>query len=235
MKREVPEKTEELATRFYILQEEFRKLSEDVKKLLHSKVEASKKFVRSYLKTDENFGCNKAIFELYIQSVDKMEKAEDLVQFLIDHNFSSYLNHQLLKKMSELADNGCDFAEYEKMRISLLKRVKFSSIDLLFRAYPDLVPGQAFGLPVLKYQLNQPSFFVSLYDWIDFLPHLLPSHIASIQNNGGSIAVTYSLFPSCSLIDVQCFFRESPESFKKFQDNEVLISWELSVNTNKGN
>lgn len=219
------ENEQDWTKKFYYLKEMFdRHVLPPIMKLI--RVDDAKRRFRKTL--HNNFGCNEEFLKVHRSDLDKIEKVEDFVQFLIDLNFLSYLNYQHLK---ELAGDDCaaHFADYEKLHDDVRSKVSLSHVASVFRNNPGLVPGRIIGFPTLRFELKQPDSHPTLQDWKEFLHPELPSHIAHIQaGDDGSITVTYTMYPPDFLSCVSIL--KEPEFVKALLNNEVTPHLKLCQN-----
>ncbi|XP_019854081.1 PREDICTED: uncharacterized protein LOC109583264 isoform X1 [Amphimedon queenslandica] len=220
------ENEQDWTKKFYYLKEMFdRHVLPPIMELI--RVDDAKRRFRKTL--HNNFGCNEEFLKVHRSDLDKIEKVEDFVRFLIDLNFLSYLNFQHLK---ELAGDDCAayFSDYEKIYCNVFSEVSLPHIASVFRNNPGLVPGGIFGFPTLKFELKQPKSYPSLQDWITSLHPRLPSHIANIQaGDDGSVTITYTMYPPHNFSFVLSILEES--DFVKFLvSNEVTPHLKLCKN-----
>ena len=173
-----------------------------------------------------NFGFNDELLKECRNRLEDVKEAFDLIRFLIDLNFSSYLNYEPLK---DLASNDCAVVdEYKMMHDDLLSQVSLPCIASIFRCNPGLVPGAIIGFPSLQFHLEQPQSYMSLQHWMKSLHPNLPSHIASIQaQSDGSIIITYSMYPPHYLYHVLSILQVESEYAKILSSKGVSTSLKL--------
>ncbi|XP_019860697.1 PREDICTED: uncharacterized protein LOC109589015 [Amphimedon queenslandica] len=212
------------AKKFHYLKEMFgRHVLPPIKESI--RVDDAKRRFRKTLHS--NFGCNEEFLKVHRCNLDKIDKVEDFVQFLIDLNFSSYLNYQHLK---DLAGDDCAayFSDYEMMYHDILSKVSLSHVASVFCNNPDLVPGGIIGFPTLKFELKQPKSYPTLQDWITSLHPQLPSHIATIEagDDAESITITYTMYPPHFLSCVLSILEES-EYVKVLSSKDITTHLKL--------
>lgn len=173
-----------------------------------------------------NFGFNDEFLKECRNRLEDIKEAFDLIRFLIDLNFSSYLNYEPLK---DLASNDCAVVDkYKMMHDDLLSQVSLPCIASIFRCNPGLVPGAIIGFPSLQFHLEQPQLYTSLQHWMKSLHQNLPSHIASIQaQSDGSIIITYSMYPPHYLYHVLSILQVESEYAKILSSKGVSTSLKL--------
>ena len=191
------ESDDDLAKKLFTLKDVFHQyLSKEVANAIQ--IDDAKAQLYEDFKSTLTNGCNNEFMKVYKSCVDKICSSEDLIKFLIDYNFSSYLNYQPLKKLGG-DDCAPAVAVYEKLYNDLLSQVSLTHIASVFQKNLSLVPGGVFGFPTLQFQLTKPDSYASLCNWIELLPQSLPSHIANVHKINGHIIFTYSIYPPCSL------------------------------------
>ena len=220
MMKEPTRNDDEFAKKLFALKDAFLQyFSREVIKSIQID-DAKDRFFADLQSTFAN-GCNSEFMKTYRSCVEKIHNGEELVQFLIDHNFSSYLNYQPLKKF---AGDGCAaVAVYEEMRNDLLNQLPLPHVASIFLKNPGLVPGRVIGFPTLQFQLMKPESYTSLLNWMESLPQPLPSHIANIHEINGRIVFIYSIYPPCSLPNLFSILKD-PSYAEIFQRRGVSIS-----------
>lgn len=220
MMKEPTKNDDEFAKKLFALKDAFLQyFSQAVIKSIQ--IDDAKDQFSADLQSTFSNGCSE-FMKTYRSCVDKMNNGEELVQFLIDHNFSSYLNYQPLKK---LAGDGCAaaIAVYEEMYNDLLNQLPLPRIASIFLKNPGLVPGRVIGFPTLQFQLMKPESYTSLLNWMKFLSQSLPSHIANVHEINGRIVFIYSIYPPCSLPNLFSIIQETSYA-KDFQRHGVSIT-----------
>ena len=96
--------------------------------------------------------------EMYTAKLERVNDMKDLLAFLLNHHFISYINYALLKRISRLANDSninSRFEQYEQECKALFKTASIKDIIEMFCQYPDLKPLTAIGLPHIVLQLKK--------------------------------------------------------------------------------
>ena len=182
------------------LKTEFRKLlistQESAKQL---DIEQLKLYIRAAI-TDSLRNVVKSIRH-YISSLDETASIKSLFDFLVDCHFVGYLNHTLLKEISDLTNDSelkKKFDQYEEEYKKLTSASSFSCIMEVFKSYPDLSPTTAVGLPEMILRLDSPWNEESVHTWEEYFNKQFPwaDSVAAKEYSTNCILITYAILPS---------------------------------------
>ena len=139
--------------------------------------------------------------EMYTAKLERVNDMKDLLTFLLNHHFISYINYALLKRISRLANDSninSQFEQYEQECTVLFKTASIKDIIEMFRQYPDLKPSSAIGIPHIALRLKKYWHFKSVHTWNTTFAVKVPSShsclLHEIKKN--CILITYAVLPS---------------------------------------
>ena len=138
--------------------------------------------------------------EIYTAKLEKVNDMKDLLTFLLNHHFISYINYALLKRISRLANDSninSQFEQYEQECTVLFKTASIKDIIEMFRQYPDLKPSSAIGLPHIVFRLTKQWHLKRISSWnakFAKFPWSDSCSLDDIKNN--CVLITYAVLPS---------------------------------------
>ena len=183
------------------LKKKFRQLLIIVKKSLANVDISDVKLIIRQTLVDNSSGVSDTI-QPYLFRLKKIEKIEEILDFLIESHFIGYLNYDLLKEISSLTNDenvSKAFKSYEtEYFCKLLKSSKFNLLMQVFCEYPDLLPTTAIGLPEIMFQLEDSWENESMETWQRYMEINFPwsGSLAVKEVSASCILITYACYPA---------------------------------------
>ena len=213
--------SKELAVIARKLQESFSKLYIETRRSLGKKIELSeaKYIIHIALKQI------RSLPHKYSAKLAEIKHMDGFFTFLIDHHFIGYLNYELLKRMSQLADDSNvkkQFELYEQECTALFKTATFKSFLEMFEQHPDLKPLTPIGLPSIAFELNESWLLERFCTWVTNMvgfPWFNSLFLSCLKRN--CVLLTYTVLPS-ALPDVIKDLRD-PVVLKKLEYIGVTV------------
>ena len=182
--------------------------------------------------------------EMYTAKLERVNDMKDLLAFLLNHHFISYINYALLRKISKLADDSNisnQFEQYEQKCTALFKKASINDIMEMFCQYPDLKPLTAIGLPCIVLRLRKHWRLKPFHTWNTTFAVKVPSSdsclLHEIKEN--CVLITYAVLPS-ALPAVLKYLRD-PTILKELEEIGVTVvqlpdnNYIVSTDDYKGN
>ena len=213
---------EDLAEMVMELKRQFRLLLIDVQHSLENEnIEYLKNHVCSLLQNS---------FGTYLKSIHSEIEAigniADLFKFLLEHNYISYLNYEVLCEYAEMVPD--DEVMKRKVKKYIEKYNKFiedpvfAELIQVFIDHPELRPTEVIGLPRIVVRIVRDARKESLASWKSSWESRVKSTRALIvEASKSSIILTYAIFPRDLLMVVNSI--QSPDSVKHFQEMGVTV------------
>ena len=139
--------------------------------------------------------------EMYTAKLERVNDMKDLLAFLLNHHFISYINYALLRKISKLVDDSninYQFEQYEQKCTALFTTASINDIMEMFRQCPDLKPLTAIGLPHMVLRLKKHWRLKPVHTWNTTFSETVPSSdsclLHEIKEN--CVLITYAVLPS---------------------------------------
>ena len=163
--------------------------------------------------------------EMYTAKLERVNDMKDLLAFLLNHHFISYINYALLRKISRLVDDSNisnQFEQYEQKCTALFKKASIKDIMEMFRQYPDLKPLTAIGLPHIVLQLKKYWHLKPVHTWNTTVVKFPWSDSCLLHNiKKNCVLITYAILPS-ALPAVLKDLRD-PAVLKELEDIGVTV------------
>ena len=208
------------------LKKKFRQLLIIVKKsLTNVDISDVKLIIRSTL-VDSSCRVTDTI-RLYLYKLRKLEKVEEILDFLIEYRFIGYLNYGLLKDISKLTNDenvSKAFKSYEtEYFCKLLKSSKFNLLMQVFCEYPDLSPTTVPGFPEIMLQLEDSWENESMETWQRYFEINLPcsESLAIKEVSASCIFITYACHPA-KYNDILKDLR-NPDILERLKSDEISV------------
>ena len=219
---ECAHQNEDLAEMVMELKSQFRLLANCVQCSLEKEnIERLKNHVRLLLK--DNLGTT-----LKRYNIEAIQNVEDLFKFLVEHNYISYLNYEVLCEYAEMVRD--DEVIKTKVKTYIEKYNKFiedpvfAELIQVFINHPELRPTEVIGLPRIVVRIVHDARKESLGSWkTNSWETYVKSKRAMIQNiSTNSIVLTYAIFPTDLVMIVNNI--QSSQAKKHFQEMGVSVT-----------
>lgn len=150
-------------------------------------------------------------------AINSLQTIEDVFNFLFRFRFIGYLNYVLLKKLALLTEDEeikCQFEEYEKMYVQILKTNSFRDLIVLFKKNPKLSPTAKIGLPSFVLRLDRRWWFERVYSWLEVMGGYSWSDSILLEElKENCILIKYAVLPSG--VDAVIQDLSDPETVKR--------------------
>ena len=158
--------------------------------------------------------------EIYTAKLEKVNDTKDLLAFLLNHHFISYINYALLRRISRLVDDSninSQFEQYKQEYTALFKIASIKDIMEMFHQYPNLKPLTAIGLPLCMFRLNKHWRLKPVHTWNTTFAATFPWSDSCLLDDvkKNCVLITYAVLPSVL-----------PAVLKDLRDPAVLMELE---------
>ena len=222
---------EDLAEMVIELKRQFRLLVNDVQRSLEKEdIERLKNHTRLLLQ--ENLGTIVVYRIAARRTIDPIQNITDLFKFLLERNFISYLNYEVLCDYADMVPDDEDIKRKVKKYIekynTFVEKPAFAELIEVFTNYPDLRPSEIIGLPRIVVTIARDARKKSL----ESLKNSWKSYVKSKREmiRESPLGLTYAIFPQ-DLKEVKNNIK-SPEVVKRFEEEGVSVKFsEATQNT----
>ena len=213
---------EDLAEMVIELKRQFRLLANDVQWSLEKEdIERLKNHVCLLLK--DSLGTM-----LKCNNIEAIQNVADLFKFLVEHNYISYLNYEVLCEYAEMAPDDevikTKVKKYIEKYNKFIEDPVFSELIQVFIDHPELRLTEVIGLPRIVVRIVRDARKESLGSWkTNSWETYVKSKRALIQNiSTNSIVLTYAIFPTDLVTVVNNI--QSSQANKHFQEIGVSVT-----------
>ena len=216
---------EDLAEMVMELKRQFRLLLIDVQHSLENEnIEYLKNHVRSLLQ--DGFGTTLPYLKSIHSEIEAIGNIADLFKFLLEHNYISYLNYEVLCEYAEMVPDDevikTKVKKYIEKYNMFIEDPVFAELIQVFIDHPELRPTEVIGLPRIVVRIVRDARKESLASWKSSWESRVKSTRALIvEASKSSIILTYAIFPRDLLMVVNSI--QSPDSVKHFQEMGVTV------------
>ena len=225
---------EDLAEMVIELKRQFRLLVNDVQRSLEKEdIERLKNHTRLLLQ--ENLGTIVVYRIAARPTIDPIQNITDLFKFLLERNFISYLNYEVLCDYADMVPDDEDIKRKVKKYIekynTFVEKPAFAELIEVFTNYPDLCPSEIIGLPRIVVTIARDARKKSLESLKNSWKSYVKSKREMIQDISMSpLGLTYAMFPQdLKVVENKI---KSPEVVKHFEEEGVSVKFsEATQNT----
>ena len=218
---------EDLAEMVIELKRQFRLLANDVERSLENEnIKRLKNHLRLLLK--DSFGTILPYLTPIRNKIEAIKNVADLFEFLVEHNYISYLNYEVLREYADMVPDNevikTKVKKYIEKYNKFIEEPAFAELIEVFTNHPDLHPTEVVGLPNIVVAIARDARTKSLGSWkTKSWKTYVKSKREMIQNiSTNSIVLTYAIFPTDLVMVVNNM--QSSQAKMHFQEMGVSVT-----------
>ena len=158
-------------------------------------LEDTKTIVKSLLKQSST---SSRTIQYYCTHINRISRIDDLFNFLVDKNFTGYLNPEILFRIAETTKDDSlhhKMKQYNESFLKFVSQPNFEQLVKVFTNQTNLQPSSIPGLPKFVVYLSDEWNQRSMSNLVEYLPFVEECKLQLDAIGLKCVIITYSVFP----------------------------------------